>query len=379
MAIKRFLLIPDKFKGSLSAADVINGLTQSIKNVYPDAYVKGVMASDGGDGFLAAIQPYRSVQRVMVSTVDALGRPLDAPILFDNDEKVAFVELAQASGLAYLPENQRSPLVTSTIGTGIQLKKAIDMGAKTIYIGLGGSATNDGGIGLATALGYCFLDDKNEVLAPIGENLQKIQKILPPEGPFPLPKIIAVNDVDNPLYGPNGAAAVYAAQKGADAKAIAALDKGLQQLEKITKATLRKDAANLPGSGAAGGTAYGLKVFVGAEFQSGIGFMLAVAKVANLLSQKPYDAIITGEGKIDAQTVQGKLIQGVIDLGARFQVPVIAFCGRLDLDVAQQQLGPQAFIEIGDRSKSLAYNMENAAMLLQQNCTTYLKTAALWN
>lgn len=210
----RILLIPDKFKGSLTANGVIEALKHGVLEKYPNAKISSIIASDGGDGFLHAVSQNVPCQQIGTETFDPLGRDITSYYLYDPKENVAYIELAKASGIELLSEDERNAMFTSTYGTGVEIKHAIDGGAKTIYIGLGGSATNDGGIGIASALGYNFLDGSQNELKPNGKNLSRIQHIQKGDGmDFDSVSIIAINDVDNPLYGKNGAAHIYGRQR----------------------------------------------------------------------------------------------------------------------------------------------------------------------
>lgn len=366
------LLIPDKFKGSLTAKQVIKALKAGISNSVSHVKFYEIIASDGGDGFLDAIQHTQQVQQIHMASVDPLGRPMDSYYLMND--KTAYIELANCSGLAILPPEERNALKTSTYGTGLQIKHALANGANAIYIGLGGSATNDGGMGIAKALGYQFLDNDGYELDPCGENLVKIRQIDSPDNFFSNIEIYAVNDVKNPLTGKLGAAMVYGAQKGADANAIELLDAGLKNLAAIVKDQLGKDIAAMPGAGAAGGSAYGLKAFLGAEFIPGTQFILQLNDILQEFQNNMIDLIITGEGKIDDQTIHGKLIDGIMEMGKRYDIPVLAVCGKNDLSKkATDQLRPLDIVEISDPSKSLAYNMEHASALIENAIYQYFK------
>jgi glycerate kinase len=338
-----------------------------------------VLASDGGDGFLDAVANYVTTEKIVVDTVDPLERPLKTTYLINRVTKEAYIELAAASGLVLLENTEKNPMNTSTFGTGIQIRHAIKEGAKTIYVGLGGSATNDGGIGIANALGYTFSDASGKVLKPIGSNLSKIDSIESPKTTEMLKNIIiyAVNDVNNPLFGENGAAHIYAIEKGAGVKEIAMLDDGLRQLDKSVQKQMGIKYADIPGAGAAGGTAYGLKTFANAQFVSGIDYILKLAKIHELLKRQPVDYLITGEGKIDSQTLNGKLIKGILDLGRQYNIPVIAVCGSLDVNEENlKEEGLHEVLEISDRSKPLAYNMRNASELIERAIYTFFKENA---
>ncbi len=370
------LLIPDKFKGSLSAKEVINALAQGIRTANPKTRIYEVIASDGGDGFLEAVATYVKVEEIFVATVDPLGRDLCAPYLYERDTRTAYIELAKASGMELLNALERDPVQCSTLGTGLQIKHAINRGATTIYVGLGGSATNDGGIGIAKALGFEFLDIAGCELKPTGVNLRKIDRIRPAEIPKMLKviSVYAVNDVSNPLYGEDGAAYVYARQKGAEKEEIELLDNGLRHLDKKVRQQFAIKNASKAGAGAAGGTAYGLKTFADARFISGIDFILQLAGVAKLLKKESMDYIITGEGKIDEQTLSGKLINGVLNLGKEHSIPVVAICGALEVDRGSLK-GEGIFevLEVGDRTKSLEYNMKNASQFVERAICDFIR------
>ncbi|MCG2461066.1 glycerate kinase [Flavobacteriaceae bacterium F89] len=376
----KILLIPDKFKGSLSAQEVAVAVSNGLRRLEKRVVIHKVLASDGGDGFLEAVQRMKKIKEIEIDTVDPLGRKIKAEYLWDSVNKSAYIELAKASGLTLLKFEEQNPMKTSTYGTGLQLKDAIAKGAKFIYVGLGGSATNDVGIGIASALGYNFLDSNKQNLNPCGENLNKIESIFLNKNNsiFEGVRIIAVNDVNNPLYGKNGASFVYAAQKGGNRADIEKLDLGLRHLDKKVKEQLGKEEAVIPGAGAAGGTAYGLKVFLDAEFIGGTEFIFNLCQVDKLLMEHNFGFIITGEGSLDKQTLNGKLIQGVLELGRRFNVPVIAVCGKLGIDKKElNTLGFMDILEISDSSKSLQYSMENAANLVEGAIFNYFGKAVL--
>lgn len=366
----KILLIPDKFKGSLNAKEVIRAISNGIIGANADAEIFSVLASDGGDGFLNAVSVNLDCNEVTAITVDPLNRKIKAVYLINNSTDTAYIELAKTSGLELLKDAERDVMQTSTYGTGLQIRHAIKNGATKIYLGLGGSATNDAGIGIAKALGYAFFDTSGTELEPIGGNLSSITSIETKDVLAGLAAIsfFAVNDVDNPLYGKNGAAKVYGEQKGANTIEIQKLDEGLQHLDTIVKAQLNKNTAGLRGAGAAGGAAYGLNVFLDAKFVSGIDFVLGLSKVNELLTHQSFDFIITGEGKFDKQTLHGKLIKGVIDLGKHYGIPVIAVCGQSDIDADNSKtIGLEGILEIKDASKPMQYSMDNAARLIEEN------------
>lgn len=364
------LIIPDKFKGSLTAAEAIEAIRLGLCDADARIQTHSIKASDGGDGFLDAVCASRdSIRRVPVESVDPLGRPIEAAYGFDEASRTAYIEMAKASGMECLTPGERNPMLTSTDGTGRLIRDAIRRGAEQVYVGLGGSATNDGGTGIAAELGYHFFDGAGRPVTPNGAGLSAIRRIERPADGTPLQsiRVYAINDVGNPLVGDEGAAAVYAPQKGADPEMVRVLDAGLANLSRVVQRDLGIDAANVPGAGAAGGTGYGLKVFLNAEFLSGIEFVLSLTGMEPLLAGGTIDAIITGEGRIDDQTAYGKLVRGVSDVGRKYDVPVYAICGLNDLKRSSaEQLGLQAIIQLHDRSRPVEETIGRAGELLRQ-------------
>ena len=371
----KYLLVPDKFKGSLTAAEVIEALSRGIRKIDPDPHLHSALVSDGGDGFVESIAHYTESEFVKCKATDPVGRAMETSYLFEPSSKSAFIEMAQTAGLELLDKADRNPLYTSTYGTGLQLKHALEYGAENIYVGLGGSATNDGGTGIAVAMGYRFLDAQNNELEPNGKSLAHIRNIIKPDNTdFKAANIFAINDVNNPLFGPQGAAHVYAAQKGANKEEIEYLDSGLIQLNSVVEQILDKQNSKVPGAGAAGGTAFGLMSFLEAEFIGGANFIFHIAGIHELLKNNPIDYIITGEGKIDDQTLSGKVIHGILELANQYNVPVIAICGALEADRAKlEEEGLKAVIEVRDPNQSLEYNMSAASSLVEKAIYAYLR------
>lgn len=362
------LLAPDAFKDSLTASEVTQAMKKGVLALHPKANCFELNASDGGEGFLNAVASYVSgVKRIDTPTFDPLGRSIQASYLYSTKTNTAYIELAQASGLELLSETERNPMHTTTYGTGIQIKHAIAHGATKVYLGLGGSATNDAATGLTHALGFCFFDRKGDEIYPNGAlltQIDSIQRPVPWDGSI---RFFTVNDVLNPLYGPTGAAFVYGRQKGASSEAILALDKGLMHLDGRMQKLFQKDEASTPGSGAAGGTAYGLKCFLDATYLSGTSFILELANFAELVVQEKIDLIITGEGKIDEQTGYGKFVYGLIQEANKHQIPVVAVCGKLSATPDEiRQLGLVAVAELFDPTKPPSYSYENATELIAE-------------
>ena len=359
----KILIAADKFKGSLTSEAACNSIAAGIRQVDASADVMEFPMADGGDGFAAVLQYYLRTQTVTCQTVDPLMRPIDATYQWDNHSKTAIIELAAASGLLLLGEQERNPLQTSTYGTGLLIKHAIEKGAKKIALGLGGSATNDAGLGILAALGFKFMDKVANVLTPNGEYLQYIDAVIFPET---MPKInfeIAA-DVQNVLSGEDGAAFVYATQKGATVKDMLVLDKGLQNFARIVQSQTGKDIAGFPGAGAAGGVAAGLTAYFDVKVCSGA--QLVIEKSAIKVQLNNCDLIITGEGKLDAQSLCGKVVHHISKLANAYQIPVIALCGRVAINQQQiDELGLLSAVGLADDSVSIQTAMNNAASLLK--------------
>ncbi len=359
----KILIAADKFKGSLTSEAACNCIAAGIKEVDARADVMKFPMADGGDGFAAVLQYYLGTQTVTCQTVDPLMRPIDASYQWDSHNKTAIIELAAASGLLLLSEQERNPLQTSTFGTGVLIKYAIEKGAKKIVLGLGGSATNDAGMGILAALGFKFTDKAENVLIPIGESLQYIEAIISP-GIIPKINFEIAADVQNVLTGENGAAFVYATQKGATLKDILVLDKGLQNFVRIVQSQRGKDIGSFTGAGAAGGVAAGLMAYFDVRVSSGAQLLIDKSSIKAQL--KNCDLIITGEGKLDAQSLCGKVVGHIAKLANQFHIPVIALCGKVDIN--QKQINEMGLVSANgllDDSISTEAATNNAASLLK--------------
>jgi len=325
----QILIAPDKFRGSLEAAEVCQAVKEGILSAYPQAHVISIPLADGGEGTTKILTEQSKGKFITAKVQDPLGRLMDASYGLSGDEQTAFIEMASASGLKLLSAHEYNPWLTSTFGTGQLILDAIDKGVRKIILGIGGSATTDGGIGMAAALGYHFLDENGKVLIPIGESLSKICKIdchqINPQ--LRSVSITVACDVTNPLFGPNGAAYIYGPQKGADKKMIEELDLGLRNLSKIADKTFGSDVGNQPGAGAAGGLGAGCLWFLNAELKEGVGIVMEQTNIAEHIQNS--DLVITGEGKVDEQTLSGKVVKGLADLCQNYNVPLAVVCGTL--------------------------------------------------
>lgn len=361
------LVVPDKFKGSLTARQAAEAIRVGLQQHHPDWTVTIQPVADGGEGTATLLTEATQGTYRVCTVADPLGRPIEARYGVSGDGRTAFIELAEASGLHLLTTEERTPLLTSTFGTGQLIKDALETGITEVMLCIGGSATNDAGLGIAAALGYQFLDANDQPVLPIGGNLTKIARI---DRKNVLPAlrralIRVACDVTNPLFGPTGAAYVYAAQKGADEPAQRKLDDGLRHVASLLERNLGLLVADEPGSGAAGGVGFGARLFLDAELEPG--FSLVARYTGLFETAEKADLLITGEGKLDTQTLHGKVIWGVALLGESYNKPVVAFCGKLELTPAQvQQLGLQQAIAISPPHLSLHEARQQAFALLSE-------------
>jgi glycerate kinase len=364
------IIAPDKFKGSLTSFQVCN----AINAAFAKAGIAGTLYSfpmaDGGDGFAAIMKSYLHTETVSCSTVDPLGRTIMAGYEWSEVNSIAIIEMAVASGLVLLSEHERNPLLTSTTGTGILIKDAIDKGAKKIMLGLGGSATNDAGMGILSALGFTFMDKQEEQLSPSGENLLRVHRIVVPRS-LPAVTIQVACDVQNTLYGRSGAAYVYGPQKAATPDQVELLDQGLRNFADVLFQCSRRSIAEIPGTGAAGGIAAGLLSFYDVELIQGIGMIVAASGLKEKLPGA--DLVITGEGRLDNQSEEGKVVGYIAALAGEYGIPCIAVCGQSSLDsVAGNKIGLKDIITLKDDSISVEYAMSEAEALIIEKLSAYL-------
>ncbi|MBQ0735545.1 glycerate kinase [Aquimarina celericrescens] len=329
----KVLIAPDKFKGSLSANQLCEAIASGVRKYDPSIEIVKHPLADGGDGSLEVLEQHLDLETVTITVNDPLFRPIKAS--YKKHMDVAYIEMAAASGLVLLSSEERNCMYTTTYGTGELILDAIKKGVRTIYLSIGGSATCDAGIGMAAALGYQFLDQSNQYLKPIGKNLNTITSILPPENINILNNVrfITLCDVDNTLFGKQGAAHIFAAQKGANPEEIKILDQGLSHFSSIVFKQLGKDISEIPGAGAAGGLGGGNIVFLNSKLQSGIETMLEITKFSEVL--KNTDLIFTGEGKIDQQTLNGKVIYGISKVAKIKKIPVYVISGASELSKSE--------------------------------------------
>ncbi len=351
----RVLIANDKFKGSLTATEA----AQAIRAALPENWeIDFCPIADGGEGFTETMQSAVGGKLISVETVDALYRPCTAHFALTS-EGLAIMEMAAASGFEHIAPEDRDILNSSTYGTGLMIQEAARMGAQRILIGIGGSATNDGGVGMADALGVLFLDQEEDALPALPSGLAELTQI-DLEQRISLPPIHVACDVSNPLLGPEGATAIYGPQKGASPEEQKTLEEFLTHLLMISQAS---EMAETPGAGAAGGLGFGLMYFAGAELQPGFDLVADALQLEERISA--VDLVITGEGALDNQSLSGKGPVGVARLANELSVPVIAVAGHISETVKTSQLFSKTG-SLSDYRLPLSESMRRAAELVTQ-------------
>ncbi len=372
-----FIAAPDKFKGSMTAPEAAEAITKGIKSVRPDLEVLQFPLSDGGEGLVQALTGGGKGRIINTSVTDPLGRLVEAQFGIMAAGNTAVIEMASASGLALLTEKEKNPALATTHGTGELVRAALDRGCRKIIIGIGGSATNDGGAGMARALGIELLDSTGRMLENGGLALQRLHRIdrsgLDPR--LQEVEILVACDVDNPLTGPAGASHVYGPQKGATPVLAAQLDSALAHYAAVIKKDLNLEVENIPGAGAAGGLGAGLLAFLRATLHPGIELVLSALDI-----EKHLDGcrlLFTGEGKLDAQTTRGKAPVGIARKAGLYNVPVVALAGSIEGDMSIfHREGISACFALADGPLSVEESIERGPLLLAA------KTAELvrfWN
>ncbi len=368
----KIIVAPDKFKGSMSASKAAEVIEQGIASAFPGTDIYKFPLSDGGEGLVESLTGKAGGSIETATVTGPLGKPVEAAYGLINAGRTGIIEMAAASGLALVPEKKRDPCAATTYGTGELILAALNRGCKNLIIGLGGSATNDGGVGMARALGAKFLDRDGHLLGEGGTELKWLEKIdasgLDPR----LKKIgaLVACDVDNPLTGPGGASYVYGPQKGASPAAVEALDRALKNYARVIKENLGVEVDNVPGAGAAGGLGAGLIAFLQAKLIPGIDLILEALEIERHLPDCAL--LITGEGKLDAQSASGKAPVGIARMAKKHKVPVIALAGQLegDLEIFHRE-GITACFAIADGPLNLDESIHRGPSLLK------IKTAEL--
>lgn len=373
--MEKILLVPDSFKGTLSSRQVCQVMAGQLRRFFPQAQVKSIPVADGGEGSVEAFLAAAGGERRTRTVTGPFGEPVEAFYGVLGDGRTAVIEMAACAGLP-LAEGRLNPERATTYGVGELLLAAKEAGCTKAILGLGGSCTNDGGAGAAAALGAKFTRADGAAFIPTGGTLGEIAAldVSPVAQALQGMELTAMCDIDNPLYGEAGAAAVFAPQKGADAAMVARLDAGLRHLGQVSARCLGRDFSHLPGAGAAGGLGFGMAAFCGAQLRMGIDAVLDAVGFDSLLPGT--DMVFTGEGKIDSQSARGKVVSGVAARCRKAGVPVVAVVGQIGQGFEEMyQQGLTAVFSINRAAQpfaesrfhageNLALTMENIARLL---------------
>lgn len=353
----------DSLKGSLRSMEAGLAVKEGIHRVNSNIEVIVKPLADGGEGTTEALVEGLGGEWVTLTVEDPLKRPVTASYGYLKEKQIAIIEMASAAGLTLLKEEEKDPLKASTYGVGQLIKDAINKGVREFIIGIGGSATNDGGIGMLTALGYTFLDENKKNVGEGGQALEKVAHIIdsPMKSLLTQCKFQVACDVNNPLYGPKGATYIYGPQKGVTPEIKAGLDKGMKHFSSIATKASQKDLSSVPGTGAAGGLGFAFLHFLKGELTPGVQLILDITHLEKDL--KNTDIVITGEGQLDKQTAMGKAPIGVASLAKKHNISVIAFAGSVTKDASLcNKKGIDAFFPImrGVSSFKEALNSKNA-------------------
>ena len=343
----KIVIAPNALKDCLSTTEAADAIEKGVLKAFPNAETIKVPVADGGDGLLdTLLTPLNGVNKT-VEVTGPLYKKINADFVYFPKQNTALIEMAKASGLALLPVSERDVMKTTSLGTGELIKSALDLKVSRILVGIGGSATCDGGMGLATALGVQFLDSNNIPLIPIGANLVNINiiDISKVDPRLAETEIEVICDVDNPLYGINGAAYVYGPQKGASKEQVQILDEGLVNLSKVIKRDIGKDVSSVAGGGAAGGIGAGLSAYFDAILRPGIDVVLDLVNLKDKILNA--DLVLTAEGQMDNQTAYGKAPAGVAKCAKKKNIPCIAIAGSITDDIDQlHQIGITALFSL---------------------------------
>ena len=362
----KIVVAPDSFKGSVTALQAAEAIECGLHRVFPDAEIEKLPMADGGEGTAQSLIDATGGQMLTESVVDPLGIEIEAQYVVLGDEVTAVIEMAAASGLTLVPLAKRNPLITTTYGTGQLIKAALDHGCRKLIIGIGGSATNDGGAGMAQALGAKLITASGEPIPWGGGGLRELDAIelseLDPR--IPETETVVACDVNNPLTGEDGASHVYGPQKGATPEMVQTLDANLAHFDTILQRDIGGTVGAIPGAGAAGGLGAGLMAFLNAELKSGVALVIETTQLEKWLADA--DLVITGEGQINFQTVFGKTPIGVAKAAKAQGIPVVAIAGSISDDAdGVYDAGIDAMLNIVPEPMTLEVAIENARALIE--------------
>lgn len=372
----KVLIVPDKFKGSLTAENVASAIAEAFHECGKDIECVALPLADGGDGTSRILTTFCHGITVPLRVEDPLGRPVDTAYGIDASGKTAFIDMACASGLALLTASERNPLHTSSVGTGQLMRDAVARGISKIILGIGGTATHDGGMGIAHALGTRFLDAAGNTLSPKGKNLGLVHSlnIDGMNGHYGEVEIQVLTDVQNFLCGPQGAARVFAPQKGASPEEVEKLDEGMRYFAEVLQRQFHR-SPDFPGAGAGGGVGAVLKTLFNTKFGSGIQFAMQFLRIEEQI--RAADIVVTGEGSIDAQTLQGKVVSGVAEICRRYRKPLYVIAGRSELTVSQKEaLGVREIFTLSEGGSPASDTMKNACNAVKKCVCNHIQEIA---
>jgi glycerate kinase len=374
----RVVVAPDSFKGSLTSTQAAESIIAGFRDALPDVDCRAVPMADGGEGTVEAVIAVVGGQVLRVAASDPLGRPMEAHYGWCPARRLAVVEMAAASGLPLLTAAERDPARASTFGTGQVVRAALDHGAESLIIGLGGSATTDGGSGLLQALGARLLDGQGQPVEGCGGTLESIAEV-DLSGLDPRLRTVAVTlacDVSNPLLGPQGAVAVFGPQKGITPADVPRFEAGMARFAEALTRAAGRDCRATPGAGAAGGLGFGLMAACAADVRSGFDLIAELGDLRGAMAGA--DLVVTGEGRLDSQSLFGKVPIGLARLGAETGTPVVAFAGQVEGDPAAFRAeGLHAVVPIVDRPMSLDDALADAAPLLRRAARRFMDAVLL--
>ena len=374
----KIVVAPDSFKGSVTALEAANAIEQGLRRVFPDAVIEKIPMADGGEGTVQSLVDATGGHIKTARVLAPLGNEVDAQFGILSDGKTAVIEMASASGLTLVPPDKRNPMCTTTYGTGQLIRTALEAGCRRLIIGIGGSATNDGGAGMAEALGAKFLNADGEPIERGGGGLGNLTSIditeLHPA--IAETETIVACDVNNPLTGPKGASHVYGPQKGATPERVKTLDSHLTHFDKVLTRTFGQSFNNIPGAGAAGGLGAGLMAFLNAELRLGVDIMIDTVKLKERM--KGASLVFTGEGQLDFQTAFGKTPVGVAKVAKAHNIPVIAIAGGIGEGAdTVYSAGIDAMLGIVQAPMSLEDAVENALQLIADTAEQAARLVAI--